>query len=233
MMKVRKNVAIFIKIAACISSVMAIAYFYDDVKWIKDLSRLTHPSAFYVVAGFIAIAPSVILFPMALIPVRQKIKLFKSSKNTDRFIQTIFTIQTVGALSMCFFDLRFNNFDLYLSSYSAHYWTYLLLSAFFIIVYVYEKLEKGKSVLYTVGAILIAVIIASLIYNEYGLGAIQGITLISIVCSYIAYEVAFQNIKTGFFAVIIHLIKLIQGGKSMSETKVSDDLIWEKALDFL
>ena len=199
MMKVRKSVTVFVKIAACISSVMAIVYFYDDAKWIEDFSKLTHPSAFYVVARCIAFAPSAIFFPAALIPARQKIKLFKNSKNVDRFIQAIFTVQTVGTLSMCFFDLRFNYFDLYLSSYSAYYWTYLLLSAFFIIVYVYEKLGKGKTVLYTVGAILIAVIIASLIYNEYGLGAVQGITLISIVCSYIAYEVAFQNINTGFF----------------------------------
>lgn len=226
MIKARKNTVVFVKTLACISSVMAVVLLYNYTGMIHIFSKLTHPSAFLVVAICITVVPSIVLFPMALIPVKQKDKLFKSPKYAEKFIETIFSVQIIGALCINFFSLRFDYFDLYLSFRSLYDWAYLFFMMFLISVYMHEKLLIGTKFLYFSGVMQIVFTIASFIFDDFGLDIVTGFALITIVISYMVYELAFENIKTGFY--YDHSGKSIENDELLESYKILNYNDFEK-----
>lgn len=199
MNSIRKNIVLIVKALSCITSVIVVISVYKYLKVFPFISELTHPSAFQLITDTLVDIPSAILFLMALIPSKLKDRLFKNSRNADKFIEAVLSIQIIVALSICFFNLRFDYFDLYLSFSLLYDWAYLFFMIFLIAVYMYEKSLIGTKFLCFSGVMQIVFMIASLIFDDFGLSIVTGLVLISIVVSYMVYELAFGNIKTGFY----------------------------------
>lgn len=199
MNSIRKNIVLIVKALSCITSVIVVISVYKYLKVFPFISELTHPSAFQLITDTLVDIPSAILFLMALTPSKLKDRLFKNSRNADKFIEVVLSIQIIVALSICFFNLRFDYFDLYLSFSLLYDWAYLFFMIFLIAVYMHEKSLIGTKFLYFSGVMQIVFTIASLIFDDFGFGIVTGLALISMVVSYMAYELTFGNIKTGFY----------------------------------
>lgn len=114
---------------------------------------------------FITLLISSLFFLMSNAPVSFKTKLFPSVKKFDKFLNSLLSLQMYIALCTCLLSLRFSLIKEVFTS--AYYMQNIAFSAFFVLIYLSNKILINKAFIYVLGGVYIGFWYAYNFFTDY------------------------------------------------------------------
>ena len=127
---------------------------------------LITPSFVFINIGkFITLLISSLYFLLSNTPVSFKTKLFPSSAKSYKFLDSLFMIQMLFSLCTCLLTIRFSLLEGVFTS--AYYMQNIAFSAFFVLIYLSNKISINKAFIYILGGVYIGFWYAYNFFADY------------------------------------------------------------------
>lgn len=125
------------------------------ISFVLDIEPFQITPSFILVNGsrFIVLLISSLYFLLSNTPVSFKTKLFSSSAKSYKFLDSLFMIQMLFSLCACLLTIRFSLLEGVFTS--AYYMQNIAFSAFFVLIYLSNKISINKAFIYILGGVYI------------------------------------------------------------------------------
>lgn len=178
----------------CSTLIIAIFFIIREVMQ-SDILHMTRPSIFCYSMRISIIILALIFFLISALPLKWKCMMFKSPKQSERFINVILSLQMFAALSDAFFSLRFEFVSLFARN--PFEWTQLIYAAFYVCIFMSEFFAFSR-----IPAVVFGVSYVCLEVGD-GYNSILGMSMstyigIMVVIAYLICVCKFDSFK-GFF----------------------------------
>lgn len=157
------------------------------ISFALDVQPFQLTPSFILVNGsrFVTLLISSLYFLLSNTPVSFKTKLFPSVKKFDKFLNSLLCIQMLFALCTCLLTLRFSLLEsAFTSAYSMQN---IAFSAFFVLLYLSNKISINKAFIYISGSLYIGFWYAYNFFTDYVSVDISDIIPVVIIVFYMLF----------------------------------------------
>lgn len=175
------------------------------ISFALDVQPFQVTPSFILVNGsrFVTLLISSLYFLLSNTPVSFKTKLFPSVKKFDKFLNSLLSLQMYIALCTCLLSLRFSLIKEVFTS--AYYVQNIVFSAFFVLLYLSNKISINKAFIYISGGVYIGFWYAYNFFTDYACVDISDIIPVVIIVFYMMIFDLFSipPLKAFFYHTVI------------------------------